>query len=259
MGALAHYLEREGIATTGISLVRAHTEKIQPPRALWCPFELGRPFGAPNEPEFQTRVIKTVLSLLERETGPVLEDFPEEPPSAPEENPGDMEGWTCPVNFGDGSAEIDVDTDPASALAQEVDQLRSWYDLALEKNKRTTVGISEVPLGELSKYLVSFLEDQDTPLPRPDLPVHQNVKLAVDEHRAFYYEASAARPGNPSDTEIADWYYEDSVLGQLLVKLNSVCAGSDDPILVKMSDRRIIPVRQRHLKGQKVNVPAHND
>jgi hypothetical protein len=42
VGALGHFLEREGIPTTGISLVREHTEKIRPPRALWVTFELGR-------------------------------------------------------------------------------------------------------------------------------------------------------------------------------------------------------------------------
>jgi len=236
--------------------VRAHTEKIKPPRALCCPFELGRPFGAPNEPEFQTRVIKTVLELLERESGPILDDFPDEPPASQDESPEDMEGWTCAVNFGEGIAEISVEDDPAGALAQEMDQLRSWYDLALEKNKRTTVGISEVPLEDLSDYLIRFMADPDTELHRPDLPRHQNLKLAVDEHKAFYFEASAAKPGNPSDTDIADWFYEDSVLGKLLVKLNEVCANTNDEVLVKMSDRRIIPVRQRHLKGQEVHPPA---
>ena len=77
MGGLAHYLEDEGIPTTQISLIREHTLQIHPPRALWVPFELGHPLGAPNEPELQTRVLRGVLRLLERETGPVLEDWQE--------------------------------------------------------------------------------------------------------------------------------------------------------------------------------------
>lgn len=36
---------------------------------------LGRPFGAPNEPDFQRRVLKMLLALFERRAGPVLEDF----------------------------------------------------------------------------------------------------------------------------------------------------------------------------------------
>ena len=83
MGALGHYLEAEGIATTQISLVREHTEALAPPRALWVPFMLGRPFGAPGNPGFQRKVLLAALGLLERHSdsgGPVLEDFQEDAP-----------------------------------------------------------------------------------------------------------------------------------------------------------------------------------
>ena len=95
MGALAHYLEDEGLPTTQISLIREHTEKIKPPRALWVPFELGRPLGAPGDAAFQTRVLRRVLSLLEASSGPVLEDFSEEAPVAIES----PTAVVCPVNF----------------------------------------------------------------------------------------------------------------------------------------------------------------
>ena len=62
VGGLAHYFEDEGLSTTQISLIRVHTERIQPPRALWVPFDLGRPIGAPDNPDFQTRVVRAALS-----------------------------------------------------------------------------------------------------------------------------------------------------------------------------------------------------
>ncbi|MEC7303801.1 MAG: selenoprotein B, partial [Pseudomonadota bacterium] len=80
MSALGHYLEAEGLPTTQISLVRMHTEVIQPPRALWVPFELGRPFGTRCEAAFQRRVISAALALFESESGPVMKDFPEDAP-----------------------------------------------------------------------------------------------------------------------------------------------------------------------------------
>ena len=77
MSALGHYLEEEGLATVSISLIRPQTENTRPPRALWVPFELGRPFGPPTDPVFQRRVLLTALRLLERTDGPVLlQDFP---------------------------------------------------------------------------------------------------------------------------------------------------------------------------------------
>ena len=56
MSALGHYLEEEGIATVSISLIRPQTERTRPPRALWVPFELGRPLGPPSDPTVQRRV-----------------------------------------------------------------------------------------------------------------------------------------------------------------------------------------------------------
>ena len=83
VSALAHYLEEEGLATVAISLIRPQTENTKPPRALWVPFELGRPFGPPNDPEFQKRVVRTALRMLELEHGPVvIEDFPDDDPRA---------------------------------------------------------------------------------------------------------------------------------------------------------------------------------
>ena len=78
MSALGYFLESEGVATTGISLVREHTEAMHPPRALWVPFDLGRPLGPPDEPEFQRDVLRALLATLERPSGPVLDELASE-------------------------------------------------------------------------------------------------------------------------------------------------------------------------------------
>ena len=79
MSGLAHYLEDEGLSTVVVALVREHAVKMSPPRALWVPFELGRPFATPNDIGLQQRVLKAALSLLD-EPGPqpLLKDFAEE-------------------------------------------------------------------------------------------------------------------------------------------------------------------------------------
>ena len=75
MGALGHYLETEGLATTQISLIKEHTVSIRPPRALWVPFMLGRPLGDPDDVKGQRSVLDAALSLLQRKEGPALEEF----------------------------------------------------------------------------------------------------------------------------------------------------------------------------------------
>jgi hypothetical protein len=83
VSALGHYLEEEGIATVAVVLIRPQAENTKPPRALWVPFELGRPFGPPNDPTFQKRVVLTALGMLVEGGGPVrIIDFPDDDPRA---------------------------------------------------------------------------------------------------------------------------------------------------------------------------------
>src|SRR5262245_12090764 len=97
---------------------------MNPPRALWVPFDLGRPLGAPGNAEFQKRVIRAVLTLFEVETGPVLGDFPEDAPGTPEESPTLM----CPVSFPKPIVQLNDNELLFATLQQEVAELRTWYE-----------------------------------------------------------------------------------------------------------------------------------
>src|SRR5258708_6813276 len=112
---------------------------MQPPRALWVTFELGRPLGAPDDPALQRRVLKSALKLLEAESGPVLEDCPETAPDA------DLTGWACPVRFASTARSAD---DMGGALLGEIAELAPWYDRAVGRSGRTTVGVSGLSVVE---------------------------------------------------------------------------------------------------------------
>ncbi len=77
VGLVAAELERQGMSTVGIQLLRKVAEKVRPPRSLFVPYPHGFPLGAPDEPEIQHAVIEAALRLLE-DTGsqpPVLVDY----------------------------------------------------------------------------------------------------------------------------------------------------------------------------------------
>jgi hypothetical protein len=144
--ALSYYLEREGIMTTGISLVRENAESMQPPRSLWVPFPLGRPLGKPNDKAFQHRVIAAALALLERTTGPVLENYPEDAPTVSIEKSA-----ACPVSFGNTQAEA---TTWAARLVSELTQMQAWYDLGKRRrNGRSLVGVAGEPMQTMLKKI----------------------------------------------------------------------------------------------------------
>lgn len=75
VGLIQAAIERVGISTVSISLLREVTTVIHPPRALFAPFPLGYPLGEPNNPRLQHRVIQAALELLPRTDVPVFETF----------------------------------------------------------------------------------------------------------------------------------------------------------------------------------------
>ncbi len=74
---VAAELERQGISTVVIQLLRVVAEKIRPPRALYVPFRHGYPLDAPGEAKHQHAVLEAALRLLDHDNGtePLLVDY----------------------------------------------------------------------------------------------------------------------------------------------------------------------------------------
>lgn len=76
VGLIAAEIEKRGIPTVCIALLRSVVEKVGPPRALCVPFPHGYPVGAAGDAEMQRNVIVQALALLENEgPPPVIVDY----------------------------------------------------------------------------------------------------------------------------------------------------------------------------------------
>jgi hypothetical protein len=222
---LAHFFEEEGIATVVIALVREHAEAIRAPRALWVPFELGRPLGAPNEAAFQRRVLNVALDLLGSGDGPVvLEDFPEDAPGPKAE---EETSWVCPVSF-PAPESADADS-PAAAMAREIDALAPWYQVSLDQRGRTRVGVSPLDIHDAAQFVASFLNKEPTESPDPDQPVGLALKDACADLMSYYNEAATAQPGQKSSRDVERWFWSETMAGQVLkdVRLKSLDSADD--------------------------------
>lgn len=224
MGALGHFLERQGIPTASISLVREHTETIRPPRALWVTFELGRPLGVPDDPDFQRRVLRATAELLERSDGPLIADYPEEIAE-----PADFTGWACPIAL----APTAVDT-----LAAEIDRLATWHDKAVAKTIRTTVGVSGLDMPAAGALLSAALNGE--------LPPAQALKEAVDDLRAYYLEAASAFPDPGTPKMRKAWLWDETLFGKALLALQPKLAASPDPQHKILANLTLIPAAERY-------------
>lgn len=77
MSLVAAEIEREGIPTVTLQLLREVAERVHSPRALFVPFRHGYPLDSPNEPTRQHAVLEAALRLLEDPSlvPPVLIDY----------------------------------------------------------------------------------------------------------------------------------------------------------------------------------------
>ena len=250
MGGLAIYLEEEGLATTQISLIRIHTERSNPPRALWVPFELGRPLGVPDDAAFQKRVMRAALGLLDLAQGPVIEDYAEDVPSGNGDAGEDaLEGMACPIDLPRPPAH-DAPRDAfGQALMSEIASLAPWYQLAVQQRGRTTVGPSGLKIEEAAKYALEFLADPLTDPPISDQPRCWPLKLAFEDVKAYYSEAISAQPGYGGSKRIEDWLYQETTLGKLAWALRESCGNLEGSYCERLARTALVPDRQIHARA----------
>jgi hypothetical protein len=218
VSALGHFIEEEGIATVAIALVRPQAERTRPPRALWVPFELGRPLGPPTDPKFQERVLMAALGLLERKDGPVLlVDFPDDDPrEVPDAK------WPPPRT---GSARDDL----AAALEAEIAELAPAYRQSCAERGRTTVGLTGLTPSQAASYVAAWLRDPPPPAsPVAELSPVLCLRFAVDDLKAYALEAAAAGGAKPSSRQLGDWLWDDSATGAAARTLRTTLMASDD-------------------------------
>jgi hypothetical protein len=231
VSALGHYLEEEGLATVAISLIRPQTENTKPPRALWVPFELGRPFGPPSDADFQRRVVLAALRLVERQDGPILiEDFPDDDPRwSPDPN------WQRPPVVAPGTAS------PSANLKAEVQALHESHQRWIQQHGRTTVGVSELPIEGAADYVAEWLSGHTPESPREGFSAPLELRFAVDDLKAYALEAAAAGAATPSSRQLGDWLWNDSATGAAIHALRALLLNSEDPRLKLIAENFIVP------------------
>lgn len=217
MGALAHWFEAAGLATTQISLIRLHSETTRPPRALWVPFELGRPLGLPGDAAFQRRVLEQTLALLDAPSGPVLVDYAGPEPAARADDEAG-EGWACPVPL--PAPVTGAAAGMEAAVAGEIARLLPWHGASLARRGRTAVGACGLDLAAAAGWLARLCEDPAEPVPPGcALPPGLLAKLVSEDLKAFYLESATARSGPASASELSNWFWAATAAGAMLLEL----------------------------------------
>ncbi|MCY4533351.1 MAG: hypothetical protein OXC84_13645 [Gammaproteobacteria bacterium] len=230
MGALANYIERAGVATTSISLIREQSEVVCPPRALWVPFALGRPLGSADDPEFQKDVMRAAFGMLATASEPTIVDYPRDAPE--EAEPGE---WACPVSF-----PVKEDESHTARLVAEVTRLAPWSNETRTARGRTLFGVTGATPDQIeavARALGTIADHGDVTEP-PDVGIGWKfsmpllVRHLADDMRTFYHEAIASQPGTgaPNHDALTDWIFGNTALGDALLAIAEHLTVDDRPI-----------------------------
>jgi len=238
VGALGHAFEEAGIATAQISLVREHTARIRPPRALYVPYEFGRPFGRPGDSALQLRILRALLSLFERAAGPVLEDFVDTAPLVMGEG---EPPWSCPIA---GAPRAAGAHDLERAFQVELSALRPEYERAVSLRGRTSFGLSGLGLDEVVGLLLRLLGGEPPESPFADVAPATLLTRAALDLRAVYTEAASAKPaaGVATSAALEDWFWNETRAAELLQALRAHLAKGPDRELAFAASKMLVPV-----------------
>jgi hypothetical protein len=217
---VARTLEEAGIVTTSVSLIREHTEKLKPPRALWVPFPFGLPLGHPDDVTEQRAVLDALLALLDEPDVPVLADFGGELAE-------DETGTAIQASAVEAAA---VTAD----LADEVTMMRRYWEQWTDRAGRTAVGVSDVApvkFRGVVRFLEAYVKGETRDLPeRGDTELPLFVRYCVDDLRALYLEARLVMKPDEGPADTQRWLWGETALGSFLRTLRDVMNASDDEL-----------------------------
>jgi hypothetical protein len=215
---------------------------MKAPRFLGVPFELGRPFGAPNQPEFQTKVLRAALQLLENHDAPPVQGtFLEDAPEAEDESEA---AWSCPVSFAPktkgGSIRLD-------AVLSEIALLKPWSEIHAQKQGYSAHFVSGLDLNRIVRFFDELAGGNALPETGLETPLPELIRLCVDDLRTWYSDAAQGKPGKKSSQQINEWFWTQTAAAHLLAAAAIALENHEDPFVRVVVDGAMI---QRQYKEQ---------
>jgi len=149
---------------------------------------------------------------------------------------------SCPVSFDD------LDSNSPDHLKakfiREILAMRPWYDMALNKRKRTTVGGSGIDIDSLGEFLYVFVKGELPENPRDDVDISVTLKLAAEDIKSYYVEGITSQPGQEglSSKALNDWFWNETAAGNVLLELVRACSKSDNEMIKMTGSHFIAPM-----------------
>lgn len=123
--------------------------------------------------------------------------------------------------------------------------MRTWHDLACEKNKRTTTGVAGFSPEETAEFLSAFVKGELPAAKFKNTSIADSIRMAAEDLKAYYFEAVSAQPGQPTDSlSLADWFWGETVAATVINSIRKICLEDGDKNMELLGKLLLVPRNQ---------------
>lgn len=188
--------------------------------------------------------MKHAFNLLERDTGPVLEEYPFDI----EDIEGEGSPLACPVDFSKRPELLSKSEVLKSALLNEIGTMQTWYEVACRqasKSKQSMTGLSNLTSIEIAELFVNFLDNKIEENETGGHKLSDILRLAAEDIKAFYFKAVSAQPGQSTHPEtLADWFWGETLAAAAINEVREMCLTKDAKDMQLAGKLLLIPRNQ---------------
>ena len=132
-------------------------------------------------------------------------------------------------------------------FTEEIDQMRSWYDIARKKNKRTTAGVSGLSPEDIAELFSSFMEKKTRMELLEDPALTDRLRMGCEDIKAYYFEAVSAQPGQPTDSKsLANWFWGETCAALVINRIREICVEDTSAKMALLGKLLLVPRSQMH-------------
>ncbi len=132
------------------------------------------------------------------------------------------------------------------SFSMEFFQMKSWHDLALSKNNRTTTGVSGFSPEASLAFISGFVKGEE---PNENIPdsLADSLRMVAEDIKAFYLEGISAQPGQPTDSKIlADWFWGETYAALVLNEVRKISLTQDSERMKLLGTLLLVPRNQMY-------------
>jgi hypothetical protein len=151
----------------------------------------------------------------------------------------------CPVNFSIKKEALSSTQSLIESFLAEFSQMKTWYDLALSKDKRTTTGVSGLLPEDAATFMTAFIKGEDKKV--TNHPLADSLRMAAEDIKAFYFKGVSSQPGQSTDSDaLADWFWGETYAALVINEVRKVCLKEESAGMKLLGTLLLVPRSQMH-------------